>query len=77
MSYKPMIEVIAIEKTNDKANYEIIGPNDAMDLFGFKDPLAISYIYCKLMEDGFQTLGSYQRSANANITSILTINHLN
>ena len=34
-----MMELIAIEKTDEKAIYEIIGPNDPIDLFGFKDPM--------------------------------------
>lgn len=77
MNYKPMMELIAIEKTDEKATYEIVGANDPMDLIGFKDPMAMSYIYCKCMDDGFRTIGSYKRGPHANITSILIINHLN
>lgn len=77
MEYKPMMEVIAIEKTDDIGYYEVIGPNDPMDLFYFKDPMAIGYIYSKLIESGMGTVGSYKRSPHANITSVLIINHLN
>ena len=72
-----MMELIAIEKTDEKAIYEIIGPNDPIDLFGFKDPMGVSYIYCKCIDDGFRTIGSYKRHKDANITSVLIINHLN
>lgn len=72
-----MFETIAIEKSDHFAYYERIGPKDPMDLFDFKDPFGVHHIYCKLMQDGVHTLGSYKRLPDSNITSVVIINHLN
>lgn len=69
-------QLIALEKCNGKTKYAILNPNDPMDLFGFKDPGAIDYIYIKLRLDGFQVFGTYQRTEKQ-LESILIIINLN
>jgi hypothetical protein len=69
-------QIIALEKCDGKTKFEIVGPNEPMDLFGFKDPGGIDYLYVKLRLDGFQIFGKYQRTEKE-LESILIIINLN
>lgn len=67
-------QLIALEKCDGKTRYEIVNPNQAMDLFGFKDPGAIDYLYVKLRLDGFQVFGKYQRTEKELESTLIIIN---